>query len=169
MAFGWKYNRCLRRNLSRDSKNSSRGGVLLELAIVIPFVFLPLISGIVDYSLGFQDQMVRLQAARAGARSASRLSDGSTGDQLRDSAKNAARAYLAGLNLNPDMFHVNVRSIVYAISGTSNANAIEVVVSRVAPPPFSFIGRGSFRGCARSLFRLNTSTTVTEVIADANC
>jgi Flp pilus assembly protein TadG len=64
----------------RNERRNERGGILVELTMVVPLLVF-LVLGMIEMGSAWQDQQTITQASRQGARVASHLGDGERADQ----------------------------------------------------------------------------------------
>lgn len=91
----------LHRKVHCWSRSACRGGVLTELAIVVPLLLLPLAGIALDYTLALRDHELMMRAAAAGGRAAVELAssykgspDDLTADKIFDAAEAAIKDFL---------------------------------------------------------------------------
>lgn len=117
-------------------KRSERGANLVEFAIILPVLAL-LLMGVVDMAYAFHDYVIITNAAREGARVASRLpcrKDNATQQQaLKTAITNAVAADVVGLKPGGTLSTTITPDPVSTNCGIAAGSSYTVRVTRVFP------------------------------------
>jgi Flp pilus assembly protein TadG len=114
-------------------KQSERGSNLVEFALVTFFILVPLLAGIADVGRAFNSYMVITNAAREGARAASRLScypaDAAQRAVYKSRIEQIVRGEVAGSAVPPDSLSITIDPDPVDTGCAVGAEEIQVSVS----------------------------------------
>lgn len=156
----------------RRRRSLTRGGVLVELAIVVPLLLVPIAAIVIDYTLALQDYDLMMRAIGAGQRAAveyfarkDEMFNEITADEVFDAAENAIKDYLNNCNhaiagdCDPAIrrdknYKIEMREQDISFYSVYTLGAEGLKISMTRARPLSFLGGRLAQTCASAVVRL---------------